>query len=113
MIQMAGASGLREALELYDWSDDHGVERRIDAIESVTLAEHQQMAGPRVHREIRMHVRLDPNGFDGPGDAALFGDVLGRFVGRYANFHHSMRLVLEVDDRQTVYPRMAFEGAPF
>lgn len=113
MIQMGGAPALREVLELYDWSTDDGIERRIDAIEDVRLAEHQAVERASVHREIRVHIRLDATAFDGPGDAVLFGDVLSRFVGRYASFHHSMRLVLDIDGKETVYPRREHEGAPF
>lgn len=113
MIRMAGAPALRAALELYDWSAGDGIERRIDAIDHVRLAEHQVVERAYMHREIRMYVQLDATTFDGPGDAVLFGDVLSRFVGRYASFHHSMRLVLDIDGKETVYPRMEHEGAPF
>jgi type VI secretion system protein ImpG len=58
-------------------------------------------------------VGLDATAFDGHGDAMLFGDVLSRFVGRYASFHHAVRLVLSIDGSQTVYPLMEFEDAPF
>jgi type VI secretion system protein ImpG len=112
-IRMAGAPALRAALELYDWAADDGIERRVDAIEDVRLAEHQTVERAYVHREVRVHVQLDATAFDGPGDAVLFGDVLSRFVGRYASVHHSMRLVLSIDGKETVYPRMEQEGAPF
>ncbi|SAL80555.1 type VI secretion protein [Caballeronia peredens] len=113
MIGMAGALAFREALELYDWSPGDGIARRIDAIQDVRLAEHQSVAKGYMRREIRVHVRLDATAFDGPGDVALFGDVLSRFVGRYASFHHAMRLVLDIDGKETLYPLMEFEGAPF
>lgn len=113
MIHMAGAPALREVLELYDWAADDGIGRRIDAIKDVRLAEHETVERAYMHREIRVHVQLDSAAFDGPGDAVLFGDVLSRFVGRYASFHHSMRLVLDIDGKETVYPRMGHEGAPF
>ncbi|RQY55882.1 type VI secretion system baseplate subunit TssF [Burkholderia stagnalis] len=112
-IQGGGAPALRAVLMLYDWSDDDGIMRRIDAIEDVRLVEHQVRERASIHREIRMHVRLDAKAFDGPGDAALFGEVLSRFVGHYASVHHSMRLVLNMDDREILYPRMEYEGAPF
>ncbi|WP_244831121.1 type VI secretion system baseplate subunit TssF [Caballeronia sp. TF1N1] len=113
MIGMVGAPAFREALELYDWSPDDSTQRRIDAIEDVWLAEHESVGRGHMRREVRVYVRLDARAFDGPGDAALFGDVLSRFVGRYASFHHAMRLVLDVEGKQTVYPVMEFEGAPF
>ncbi|QSN62392.1 type VI secretion system baseplate subunit TssF [Caballeronia sp. M1242] len=113
MIGMAGAPALREALELYDWSPDPGTERRIDAIEDVRLAKHQTVGKGHMRFEIRVHVRLDASAFAGPGDVALFGDVLSRFVGRYSSFHHATRLVLHVGGEQTLYPLMEFEGVPF
>ncbi|KVM88400.1 type VI secretion system baseplate subunit TssF [Burkholderia stagnalis] len=112
-IRGGGAPTLRAVLMLYDWSDDDGIMRRIDAIEDVRLVEHEVLERAYIHREIRMHVRLDAKAFDGPGDAALFGEVLSRFVGHYASVHHSMRLVLNMDDREILYPRMEYEGAPF
>jgi type VI secretion system protein ImpG len=112
-IQMGGAPALREVLELYDWAACDAIERRINAIKAVWLAEHQtvgQASGPRV---VRLYVHLDATAFDGPGDTALFGDVLSRFVGRYACFHHAMQLVLSIDGKETVYPRWNYKGAPF
>jgi type VI secretion system protein ImpG len=113
MIGMAGAPALREALELYDWSPDPGTERRIDAIEDVRLAKHQTVGKGHMRFEIQVHVRLDASAFAGPGDVALFGDVISRFVGRYSSFHHATRLVLHVGGEQTLYPLMEFEGVPF
>lgn len=113
MIGIAGAPVLREALELYDWSADEGIARRIDAIAEVRLSHHETVGKGRMQREIRMHIRLDATAFDGPGDAALFGDVLARFIGRYASFHHAMRLALEVDGHETLYPLIEYEGVPF
>ncbi|AKM03735.1 type VI secretion protein [Burkholderia pyrrocinia] len=112
-IRAGGAPALRAVLMLYDWSDDDGMTRRINAIEGVQLVEYQELERAYIHREIRMHVRLDAKAFDGPGDAALFGEVLSRFVGHYASFHYSMRLVLNMDGREILYPRMEHEGAPF
>ena len=113
MIQMGGASALRKVLELYDWAVDDGIERRIEAIQHVWLDEHEMLQRAYLHREVRMHVCLDAKAFDGPGDVMLFGDVLGRFVGHYANFHHSMRLALHVEGEEIVYPCMEHKGAPF
>jgi len=113
MIQMGGAPALREVLELYDWGVDDSIERRIEAIQSVWLEEHEELRRAYLHREVRMHVHLDAQAFDGPGDVMLFGDVLGRFAGHYADYHRSMRLVLHVNGEEIVYPRMEHEGAPF
>jgi type VI secretion system protein ImpG len=113
MIGMGGVVVLREALELYDWSHDESIARRIDAIRDVRLSEHESVGKGPMRFEIRVHVRLDASAFDGPGDATLFGDVLSRFVGRYASFHHATRLVLNIDGKDTLFPLMEFEGAPF
>ncbi|WNC89827.1 type VI secretion system baseplate subunit TssF [Paraburkholderia sp. FT54] len=112
-ISMEGAPALRETLELYDWPPDDGITRRIDAIRDVRFSEKQTLARGYVQRFAHVHVELDATAFDGPGDAVLFGDVLNRFMGRYACFHHSMQLALMIDGQETVYPRIDFEGAPF
>jgi type VI secretion system protein ImpG len=112
-IVSEGAPVLREVLELYDWTADDGVTRRIDAIQDVRFVEQDVLDRGYMMRDIHMNVALDACAFDGPGDVVLFGDVLSYFVGRYACFHHSMRLVLNVDGKETRYPRTDFEGAPF
>ncbi|QCP53176.1 type VI secretion system baseplate subunit TssF [Trinickia violacea] len=112
-IHVEGASALRETLELYDWAADDAIERRIEAIRDVRFSAQQLLLRGYVQRVICAHVELDATAFDGPGDAVLFGDVLSCFVGRYACFHHSMQLVLMIDGKETVYPRIDFEGAPF
>lgn len=112
-IAVEGEAALQETLELYDWVPDDGPTRRIEAIREVRLSAENFLQRACMHREVRVHVDLDPTAFDGPGDAVLFGDVLNHFIGRYACFHHSMRLVLSIDGKETVYPRIDFEGAPF
>lgn len=112
-IVREGAQVLREVLELYDWTPDDRVARRIDAIQDVRFTKHDVLARGYMVQDVHMNVTLDAGAFDGPGDAVLFGDVLSCFVGRYACFHHSMRLVLNVDGKETRYPRSDFEGAPF
>jgi hypothetical protein len=64
-------------------------------------------------RVVCIHVDLDAGGFDGPGDAALFGDVLNHFLGRYASMQCSVQLMLTVDGKETRYPRSDFKGSPF
>ncbi|MFD1561470.1 type VI secretion system baseplate subunit TssF [Paraburkholderia silviterrae] len=112
-IHMEGAPALHEVLELYDWSPDDEVSRRIEAIRGVWFSEEQVRLRGYEQRVIRVHVELDATAFDGPGDAVLFGDVLNRFLGRYACFHHAMQLVLYIDGEETAYSRIDFEGAPF
>ncbi|SDR11175.1 type VI secretion system baseplate subunit TssF [Paraburkholderia tuberum] len=107
------AEVLREVLELYDWTPDDAIPRRIDAIRTVHFSRGRVLQRGLLLRVARIHVDLDANGFDGPGDAVLFGDVLSHFLGRYASLQCSMQLVLTIDGQETVYPRTDFEGAPF
>jgi type VI secretion system protein ImpG len=108
-----GVPVLREILELYDWTPDDAVPQRIDAIRIVRFSQDQVVQRGYVLRVVCIHVELDAGGFDGPGDAVLFGDVLSHFLGRYASMQCAMQLVLTVDGMETRYPRTDFEGAPF
>ena len=93
-LNMMDANVLRGALSLYDWRRDDDNRRRIDAIHHVWLDEETERVGARVDRIVNVNVGIEPSGFAGSGDVALFGDVLSRFVGRYACFHFAVRLVL-------------------
>lgn len=93
-LNMMNAEVLRGALSLYDWTRHDDNQRRIEAIRKVWLDEETEIVGASVNRIINVNVEIDPGGFAGPGDVALFGDVLGRFVGRYACFHYAVRLTL-------------------
>ena len=108
-----GAPVLREVLELYDWTVDDVVPRRIDALRALRFSQDEVLRRGYVLRVVRIHVDLDEGGFDGPGDAVLFGDVLNHFVGRYASLQCSMQMALTIDGQETVYPRTDFKGAPF
>ncbi|WP_052405838.1 type VI secretion system baseplate subunit TssF [Paraburkholderia heleia] len=110
---MEGVAVLHEVLELYDWTPDDAVPQRIDAIRTLHFSEEQVLQRGYVLRVARFHVDLAAGGFDGPGDAVLFGDVLSYFLGRYASVQCSMQLVLTIDGEETVYPRTDFTGAPF
>ncbi|MCP3721031.1 type VI secretion system baseplate subunit TssF [Paraburkholderia sp. CNPSo 3281] len=113
MLTGDAAPVLREILELYDWTPDEEVPRRIEAIRTVDFSRDQVLQRGLVLLVARIHVELDVGGFDGPGDAVLFGDVLNHFLGRYASLQTSMQLVLTIDGMQTVYPRTDFKGAAF
>ena len=93
-LNMMDANVLRGALSLYDWRRDDDNRRRIDAIRHVWLDEETERVGARVDRIVNVNVGIEPSGFAGSGDVALFGDVLSRFVGRYACFRFAVRLVL-------------------
>jgi len=93
-LNMMDANVLRGALSLYDWTQQDENRRRIEAIHYVWLDEETELGGARVDRIVNVNVGIEPAGFAGPGDVALFGDVLSRFIGRYACFHFAVRLVL-------------------
>nr|WP_290371052.1 type VI secretion system baseplate subunit TssF [Burkholderia diffusa] len=93
-LNMINADVLRGALRLYDWTRQEENRRRIDAVHDVWLDEETEIIGARVDRIVNVHVGIELAGFAGAGDVTLFGDVLSRFVGRYACFHHDVRLVL-------------------
>ncbi|ANH75277.1 hypothetical protein ACS15_4752 [Ralstonia insidiosa] len=93
-LNMMNADVLRGALQLYDWTQQDDSRRRIEAIHEVWLDEDTDIVGARIDRIVNLNVGIAPSGFAGPGDVALFGDVLSRFVGRYACFHYAVRLVL-------------------
>ncbi|MFC0399379.1 type VI secretion system baseplate subunit TssF [Paraburkholderia rhizosphaerae] len=65
-----------------------------EAIDYVWLDEDSEVAGACTERTVNVNVGLQPSGFAGPGDVTLFGDVLNRFVGRYACVHFAVRLVV-------------------
>ncbi|UVE69131.1 type VI secretion system baseplate subunit TssF [Burkholderia pyrrocinia] len=93
-LNMMDAKVLRGALSLYDWTRQDDNRRRIEAIHNVWLDEETELVGACVDRIVNVNVGIEPSGFAGPGDVALFGDVLSRFVGRYACCHFAVRLVL-------------------
>jgi type VI secretion system protein ImpG len=112
-LNMMDESVLRDVLKLYDWTrrDDNG--KRIAGIEGVWITEKNVVSRASVLRELHIHVAIDTAAFAGTGDVVLFGDVLSHFVGRYANFHYSVRLVLIANGEETVCPRNDYTGAPF
>ncbi|WP_407971963.1 type VI secretion system baseplate subunit TssF [Burkholderia pyrrocinia] len=111
-LNMMDAKVLRGALLLYDWTRQDDNRRRIEAIHSVWLDEETELVGARVDRIVNVNVGIEPSGFAGPGDVALFGDVLSRFVGRYACCHFAVRLVLYegVGGPIRRYPCMSMTG---
>jgi type VI secretion system protein ImpG len=107
-----GAPALREVLELYDWTPDDAIAQRIESIRTVWFSQDHDVQRGYAFRIVRIHVDLDADGFDGPGDVALFGDVLNHFLGRYVSVQYSLQVVLTVDGKETRYPRTDFTAAP-
>lgn len=93
-LNMLDANVLRGALRLYDWTQRDDNRQRIDSIDYVWLDEEEEVVGAGVNRIVNVNVGIEPSAFAGPGDVALFGDVLSYFIGRYACFHYAVRLVL-------------------
>ena len=93
-LNMMNADVLRGALSLYDWTQRDDNRRRIEAIHYVWLDEEEEVVGGRIDRIVNVNIGIEPKEFAGSGDVALFGDVLSRYVGRYASFHYAVRLVL-------------------
>jgi type VI secretion system protein ImpG len=102
---------LRGVLALYEWSGQTDNTKRIAAILDVWIEPRNVIRKGGLLREFEIHVELDPAAFAGPGDVVLFGDVLSHFVGRYAGYHYSVRLVLHVNGQQTVYAVTEFTGS--
>jgi type VI secretion system protein ImpG len=110
-LDMMDTEVLRGVLALYDWTRLPENEQRIAAIERLWIEQKGVIRHGGLLRIIYVHVAIDATAFVGPGDVTLFGDVLSRFVGRYACHHYSVRLVLLVDGKETVYPRTDFTGS--
>ena len=105
------ADVLRGVLMLYDWTGHNDNARRIGAIREVWVEQARIIRTGGMLREFVIHVEIDPAGFAGPGDAVLFGNVLSHFVGRYACYQYSVRLVLLANGKKTVYPSTEFTGS--
>jgi type VI secretion system protein ImpG len=111
-LDMLNGDVLRATLALNDWSGDPRNQRRIDAIGEVARAHVHRIRGG-LQRGIEFNLTLDPLGFDGPGDIILFGDVLNRFIARYATYQNYVKLVLKVNGYRIEYPGIACTAAPF
>ncbi|WP_460941016.1 type VI secretion system baseplate subunit TssF, partial [Pandoraea terrae] len=93
-LSLLDADVLRETLALYDWTGGEANRRRIEAITDVRHRLLHKLERGGLRRGVEIEVTLDPSGFMGSGDIALFGDVLNRFIGRYASVQHFVQLVL-------------------
>lgn len=97
----------------YDWTGLDDNAKRLAAIRHVWIEQQRVLRKGGMLREFAIHVEIDPAGFAGPGDVALFGDVLSHFVGRYASYHYSVRLVLVANGKERGYPATDFTGSGF
>lgn len=88
------AEVLRGTLALYDWTGSELNRRRLEAIVEVRHHLVQRFEKGFVLRGVDIEVTLDANGFSGEGDISLFGEMLHRFFGLYADIHLFNQLTL-------------------
>jgi type VI secretion system protein ImpG len=103
---------LCETLALYNWSESEQNQRRIKAITNLRQRQLSRIIKNGLERRVEIEVTLDPGGFTGPGDIALFGEVLNRFVERYTGVNYGVQLVLIVDEQRTEYPIIVSNKLP-
>ncbi len=88
------AEVLRGTLALYDWTGSELNRRRLAAIVEVSHHLIQRFEKGFLLRGVEIEVTLDVNGFSGEGDISLFGEMLHRFFGLYADIHLFNQLTL-------------------
>ncbi len=88
------AEVLRGTLALYDWAGTELNRRRLEAIVEVRHHLVQRFEKGFLLRGVDIEVTLDANGFCGEGDISLFGEMLHRFFGLYADIHLFNQLTL-------------------
>lgn len=103
---------LCDTLRLYDWSEGEQNQRRIEAIIDLRHRPLSRLVKGGLEHRVEVEVTLDPAGFTGPGDIALFGEVLNRFVARYTGANYGVQLVLVVDEQRIEYPSIAAHKLP-
>jgi type VI secretion system protein ImpG len=95
------AEVLRGTLALYDWTGSELNRRRLAAIVEVRHHLIQRFEKGYLLRGVDIEVTLDANGFCGEGDISLFGEMLHRFFGLYADIHlfNQLTLILQPDGK--------------
>ncbi|NAT57957.1 type VI secretion system baseplate subunit TssF [Pseudomonas syringae pv. actinidifoliorum] len=88
------AEVLRGTLALYDWTGSELNRRRLEAIVEVRHHLVQRFEKGFLLRGVDIEVTLDATGFSGEGDISLFGEMLHRFFGLYADIHLFNQLTL-------------------
>lgn len=88
---------LRGTLSLYDWTDDEMNRRRLEAIVAVKHTLIRRFEQGFMLRGVDIEVTLNADNFAGEGDINLFGEMLHRFFGLYADIHlfNQLTLVLQ------------------
>lgn len=113
-LSMMNAEVLRGALALYDWTNDELNRRRLAGILHVSQEMIEEMSGGAVERGVLIEVTLDAHAFSGEGDVMLFGELLHRFFGTYAeiNLFTKLAIVSLPSRSRTEWPRSKAGRAP-
>jgi type VI secretion system protein ImpG len=113
-LSMMNAEVLRGALALYDWTDDELNRRRLAGILHVSEELLEEVSGGSVERGVLIEVTLDSHAFAGLGDVMLFGELLHRFFGLYAEINLFTRLAIVSlpSQARTEWPRSKAERSP-
>ncbi|RKT13434.1 type VI secretion system protein ImpG [Paraburkholderia sp. RAU2J] len=113
-LSMMDAEVLRGALALYDWTSDELNRRRLAGILHVSEELLEEVSGGSVERGVLIEVTLDSHAFAGEGDLMLFGELLHRFFGLYAeiNLFTKLAIVSLPSQTRTVWPRSKAQRAP-
>ncbi|APA89736.1 type VI secretion system baseplate subunit TssF (plasmid) [Paraburkholderia sprentiae WSM5005] len=113
-LSMMDAEVLRGALALYDWTSDELNRRRLAGILHVSEELLEEVSGGAVERGVLIEVTLDAHAFAGEGDVMLFGELLHRFFGLYAeiNLFTKLAIVSLPSQTRTEWPRSKAQRAP-
>ncbi|MBB5459693.1 type VI secretion system baseplate subunit TssF [Paraburkholderia sp. Cpub6] len=113
-LSMMDAEVLRGALALYDWTNDELNRRRLAGILHVSEELLEEVSGGSVERGVLIEVTLDSHAFAGEGDVMLFGELLHRFFGLYAeiNLFTKLAIVSLPSQTRTDWPRSKAQRAP-
>jgi len=112
-LSLMDAQVLRGALALYDWTDDELNRRRLAGILSVSQELLEEVSGGAVERGMHIVVTLDSHAFAGDGDVMLFGELLHRFFGLYAEINLFTKLsIVSLPSRARIaWPRSKMQRA--
>lgn len=113
-LSMMDAEVLRGALALYDWTGDELNRRRLAGILHVSEELLEEVSGGSVERGVLIEVTLDSQAFAGVGDVMLFGELLHRFFGLYAeiNLFTKLAIVSLPSQTRTEWPRSKAQRSP-
>ena len=106
-LSLMDAEVLRGALALYDWTSDELNRRRLAGIQRVSQELLEQVCGGGLERGVLIEITLDSHAFAGDGDVYLFGELLHRFFGLYAelNLFTKLAIVSLPSGQRTEWPK--------